>query len=733
MKDYSKLKVGMLIMILVVMVGLVGCDSGTGNDGSAIQDYSVDIIIEDINEDEVDDLKIYAAGETHDGLNDHQENNKVEYTITLTDSADISVAHESEDIAFTPQTQTVDSSDDNISLIFRKGKFAENIEVLGDHVEDENLRAIVLSGDIDFNEVVDQEVFDLAIDRDLIIDGQDKYSIKGDGMMIIEMNKESDPSLTFKNLTFEIGYLPEDWNQENDPDHISKEYIILDGEGGNFNLNNITVVEQKEEIQNFLVVSLFEEGKLSVENSEISLDLTEHIIDINRAESISILGNTFSKGSSFYNIRILNNSQIDLSIKDNDFSQLNDDIMMVWSDFSDSKLIINGYELNPVVDEENNEEVESYRERSLKIHNSLYENNDLEDNYKSSFVYHRDEASIVYTGYISTDIEVEFADDNLEQAVRYQINQPDGPIYKGYIDSITSFGTGIGGIESLEGIEHFESLEELYIFTYENSESNEITDISALVELDNIKVLQLTNNNSLTDISEIAKLNQLERVFMFHNPDIEDFSPLTELDNLYYLNLGNTDLNNEDLNVISEIEGLKELLFWDNKVTDISSLENLRNLERLIYGEVSTENEFHNKVEDISVVEELTELRQLYIPGTNVKDIEPVKELENLNSLNIGNNQIKDFSPLEDLTDLIYLSIYNTGLESLSHFINYTNLNYLNFSDNNVNNLSPLSDIESWNFEPGDPEVNMINNPFNLEDEQNVIDELKSKGINVEY
>ena len=69
MKFYSKLKVLMLVMILMTALVFTGCDSGNGaGDSHEVQDYSVDIVIEDIDEDEVSNLAIYVAGETHDSL-----------------------------------------------------------------------------------------------------------------------------------------------------------------------------------------------------------------------------------------------------------------------------------------------------------------------------------------------------------------------------------------------------------------------------------------------------------------------------------------------------------------------------------------------------------------------------------------------------------------------------------------------------------------------------------------
>ena len=86
---------------------------------------------------------------------------------------------------------------------------------------------------------------------------------------------------------------------------------------------------------------------------------------------------------------------------------------------------------------------------------------------------------------------------------------------------------------------------------------NDISDISPLAGLTNLKWLRLEDND-VSDISAIAKLTQLEWIHLSRN-DLSDISPLAGLTRLKWLNI--SDNNIVDL---SPLDGLREniKLFW---------------------------------------------------------------------------------------------------------------------------------------------------------------------------
>src|SRR5690606_13091848 len=74
---------------------------------------------------------------------------------------------------------------------------------------------------------------------------------------------------------------------------------------------------------------------------------------------------------------------------------------------------------------------------------------------------------------------VTFKDENLEQAIREQIDKKNGNLTKSDFENISALDLANQGIKSLDGIDVIESLEILSVA------DNEITDFTILKELEN--------------------------------------------------------------------------------------------------------------------------------------------------------------------------------------------------------------------------------------------------------
>jgi small GTP-binding protein len=106
---------------------------------------------------------------------------------------------------------------------------------------------------------------------------------------------------------------------------------------------------------------------------------------------------------------------------------------------------------------------------------------------------------------------------------------------------------------------------------------NQLTDISALQSLTQLKTLDLSHNQ-LTDISALQSLAQLNTLWLSYNQltDISALQSLTELKTL--------DLNCNQLTDISALQSLTQLKTLDlshNQLTDISALKSLTQLNTL--------------------------------------------------------------------------------------------------------------------------------------------------------
>ncbi len=186
---------------------------------------------------------------------------------------------------------------------------------------------------------------------------------------------------------------------------------------------------------------------------------------------------------------------------------------------------------------------------------------------------------------VAAEGEVIFPDPAVEEAVRKDLKQEEGPIMIADVAEFTSF-----------------SLNQLLY----------VADISGIEHMVNITEFDMSQN-ATSDVSAVSGLTKLTRLDLAQN-DIEDISPVAGLTNLTYLRL------------------------HDNRVSDLSPLVELTNL---------TELDLRiNQISDISVLSELTNLSKLNLTSNQITDISSVASLSNLTFLELTRNEITDISPL---------------------------------------------------------------------------------------
>ncbi len=177
------------------------------------------------------------------------------------------------------------------------------------------------------------------------------------------------------------------------------------------------------------------------------------------------------------------------------------------------------------------------------------------------------------------------------------------------------------GIRDLSGLEVCVNLEEVDLH------QNEISDVTALVGMQQLKVLHL-GINLLTSAQPFASMPALEHLTLFQN-DIEDITPLAQLRHLKALHLRYNLL--EDIYPLGQLTTLQELSFGNNAVKDISAVERLTGLELL--------NGYFNFIEDLTPIMALQDLKWLYLGYNKITDIEPLFELENLLEVHLEGNE----------------------------------------------------------------------------------------------
>lgn len=84
---------------------------------------------------------------------------------------------------------------------------------------------------------------------------------------------------------------------------------------------------------------------------------------------------------------------------------------------------------------------------------------------------------------------------------------------------------------------------------------------------------------------------------------------------------------------------------------------------------------------------------KLDLNGTKVTDLSPLENLVNLRILYLWNTKITNFSPLEKLVNLEWLNLNNTKITDLSPLVGMTNLRTVYLGNTKITDLSPLANL----------------------------------------
>lgn len=210
--------------------------------------------------------------------------------------------------------------------------------------------------------------------------------------------------------------------------------------------------------------------------------------------------------------------------------------------------------------------------------------------------------------------------------------------------------------ETLDGVDAFSQLEKLYI------QDSELTDLSAISALSNLKTLEIVGADAVTDFGVLHSLKQLE-VLRIEAEQLKDISFVGQMPNLQEFSLEDTIVID-----ISALEGrttLKKILLQDNReLDDYTALSSLNELEELTLElgskaqmpDTSNWKKLHMLsiagVSDVSFMQSLTGLKTLYLKGADCSTFDVFASLQNLEYLQIGSV----YGDLDNLNMLTHLS-----------------------------------------------------------------------------
>jgi len=254
-------------------------------------------------------------------------------------------------------------------------------------------------------------------------------------------------------------------------------------------------------------------------------------------------------------------------------------------------------------------------------------------------------------------------------------------------------------IVSIEGISNFPNLVSLKLdYNAANMQGlSELANLTQLVELnlwgvgvDNTELAYLSNltnleqlvlgNNQLTDISVLEKLVNLKTLNLTGNVHIEDISVIANFKNISALFLSNNNIS--DVSPLAQLTKLQKLGLGENKITNISALSNLTLLYQLTLNT--------NEIESAAPLSNLTELTELTLLSNNISDISMLSSLTKLQRFFVSDNPISDVtvvSHFKDISELIVGGVGGEGITDLSFIVELQNIKMLFFGHTSISNI----------------------------------------------
>ena len=245
-----------------------------------------------------------------------------------------------------------------------------------------------------------------------------------------------------------------------------------------------------------------------------------------------------------------------------------------------------------------------------------------------------------------TDVEVVFADRELERAVRDKLGIWYGPLYDDDLASITEL-TVVGTDSTVNSAVFTQSEYYLDSSNYGRNYMGNIVSLSDLKYMPFLKTLNISFQTAL-DLSTIEGCEFLENLSLI-NVNATSLGKIPTLTSLKKLCLGWNNIT--DISEVSSLTNLTHLGLWGNSIKDISAVSALTKLE---YLDISD-----NAVSDISAVSSLSELEDFWAYGNSISDFSPLTGLNKLDTLMINGNPVKD----KDVLRKIYPRLKKTDIE----------------------------------------------------------------------
>jgi hypothetical protein len=324
-------------------------------------------------------------------------------------------------------------------------------------------------------------------------------------------------------------------------------------------------------------------------------------------------------------------------------------------------------------------------------------------------------------------------DEKLRAAIRDKLNQPYGDLFVIDLQSITSMDVSDRGISDITGLEYCTNLSRIDL------SNNSIVNLDALALMhDPLAGTKLRDvnlaNNQISDITPLRELNQIKILNLSGNR-IRDLSVFRRDSGSYRVQvLDLSDNGISDLSPLGSLTDISLLMLADNLISDISPLMKVRGLA---LGD--SVDLYGNPLDETSINEIIPALRSKWIKvywGDLTIEAPPVEvdlpapevaslpvHLEALVRRTLDRPQGDIL--VDEVARFSALDLSGIGIDRLTGLDSFVNLRHLYLSDNRLEDISPLLALSKLAV------VDLMGNPLGETALTQVIPDLKTRGVTV--
>ncbi len=133
-----------------------------------------------------------------------------------------------------------------------------------------------------------------------------------------------------------------------------------------------------------------------------------------------------------------------------------------------------------------------------------------------------------------------------------------------------------------------------------------------------------------------------------------------------------------------------------SRAIDLSGFKSIDNVDPLAkLTDLQNVNISGTKVKDLTPIRNLNFLEVLNISGCKVESLAPLRYMQKIKELDASNTEIKDLVPISAYLNLERLNVSGSKVDSLSHISGLSNLTDLRFNNSKVSDLNPIKGLQN--------------------------------------